>query len=59
MVTDQSQLEDFGYSARGGLTDAELKLYANCTTRRPALSFAAILVAPFFTELVCRLLGAW
>lgn len=53
------QLEEIGYSAHDGLTNAELKHYARRTTRHPELCFAAIAAAPFVTELLCRLLGAW
>ncbi len=40
------------------LTDAELAQYSRRTTKRPLLCFLALALAPFATELLCRLANA-
>jgi hypothetical protein len=43
----------------GGITNAEPAQYSRRTAKRPLLCFAAMVAAPFATELICRLMGAW
>ncbi|TDY26270.1 hypothetical protein B0G81_6780 [Paraburkholderia sp. BL6665CI2N2] len=51
--------DELDYYARGGMSDAELAQYARRTTKRPLICFAVLLLAPFITEAICRLAGAW
>lgn len=46
------------YFARDCMTDADHAQFARRTTKRPLLCFAALIAAPFITEVLCRLFAA-
>lgn len=59
-LTEETRVaNELDYFANGALTDAELAQYARRTSKRPGLCLLALLAAPFVTEALCRLAGAW